>query len=99
MTAENEQLSTPIALRFFANAGELFGCLHNSLGFGELTMLMSSEQQAMCYNWMFKAKGCLYCCKQFVSFCELESSKDLKALASHIAETWKSEHRKTSQPT
>lgn len=86
----------------YAAAGELFGHLRDSLGFGELVMFtrtwgQSAPTRVMAYQWTFNAKGHRYCCDRSVSFDELELARSMKSLADHIAEVWKNEHRKTEE--
>lgn len=90
------------ALHCYAAAGELFGRLRESLGFGELVMFtrtwgQSAPPRVMAYQWTFKAKGERYCCEESVPFEELEHLRSIESLASHLSDKWNHQHRRQTE--
>ena len=87
------------SLNCYAAAGELFGHLRESLGFGELVMLtrtwgQSAPPRVMAYQWTFKAKGERYCCEESVPFLELEHLRSIESFAAHLSDKWKRQYRR-----
>lgn len=82
-------------------AGEVFGRLRESLGFGELVMFTrtwgeSAPPRSVAFQWTFKAGDRRYCCEENVSFIELKHLRSVEAFAGRLSDKWKHEHRKTT---
>ena len=97
-----EITSAPRSSRCYAAAGELYGHLRTSLGFGELVMFtrtwgQSAPPMAMAYQWTFKAKGERYCCEESVSLLKLEYRQRIEAFAEHLSDKWKHQYRRQTE--
>lgn len=86
----------------YAAAGELYGHLRTSLGFGELVMFTrtwgeSAPPRVMAYQWTFNARGERYCCEELVAFVELEYLRSVESFAEHLSAKWKHQHRRQTE--
>ena len=94
--------SGSVASRCYAAAGEVFGHLRESLGFGELVMFtrtwgQSAPPRVMAYQWTCNAKGERYCYEESVTFVELEHLRSVEAFAEHLSDKWKNQHRRQTE--
>jgi hypothetical protein len=78
----------------YSVAGELFGHLRNSLGFGDLTMstlTFSGEEQpnAIVYKLLFEHSGRRCTCQECVLFSELKNLRSVEAFSQRLSDKWK----------
>jgi hypothetical protein len=75
-------------------AGELFGRLETSLGFGKLTL--HKDARVFVFSWGFTAKGKSYGNQWSLDSREMLMDQHMLDRAESIARKWKAEHRKVS---
>lgn len=85
--------------RCYAVAGELFGHLRESLGFGNLVMFtrtwgQAAPPRAIAYQWRFNANGKQYGVEECVLFIELEHLPNVAVFAQHLSDRWKNQCRR-----
>ena len=78
-------------LELYRTAGELFGRLRQSVGFGELVMI--AEDRAVSFRWTFKSGNERYYCQWTSTDVELSHIEHIESFADDIASGWKAEHR------
>jgi hypothetical protein len=105
MCEQKYQTEKSGVLQCYATAGELFGHLRESLGFGELVMLtrtwgQSAQPRVVAYQWAFKVGGERYCCEEAVALLELEHMQSIQVFAKHLSDKWKHQHKtQTKEPS
>jgi len=76
----------------FKLAGEMYGRLHDALGFGDLTMWFDGS--GFTFRWGFRAKNQHYGTMYRVTFIDFKMHRDISVLTDQVSGDWKKKHRR-----